>query len=301
MRRLNQQAALRWAFEGVHRRPDVSALRLDWPAMTPNELLAHADSGQPWPGPVDTPAFADRDSAYCAALAMRALRVARGERPCGFKIGFTNRTIWPRYNVFAPIWGTVYDTTLRRCEGQGTLALARTCQPRIEPEAVFGFRKAPPREPDLASLFDAIDWVAPGFEVVQSHRDGWRFTAPETMADNGLHARLLVGATRPVRDLAADADALHATLAAATVTLWRDDDVVDRGHGAFVLDSPLAALLHFVRELHALPGAPDIQPGDVVTTGTWTDAWPVQAGERWTAQFSAPLSALCVQFEATSP
>ena len=25
-----------------------------------------------------------------------------------------------------------------------------------------------------------------------------------------------------------------------------------------------------------LPGAADLQPGDVVTTGTWTDAWPVQ-------------------------
>ena len=36
-------------------------------------------------------------------------------------------------------------------------------------------------------------------------------------------------------------------------------------------------------------GAPDLRPGDVVTTGTWTDAWPVTPGETWTAQFDAPL------------
>jgi 2-oxo-3-hexenedioate decarboxylase len=264
--------------------------------MTPQDLLAHADSGQPWPDLAGAAAFTDRDSAYQAARATRALRIARGERPRGFKIGFTNRTIWPRYNVFAPIWGTVYDTTLSLCEGEGAFDLAHTCQPRIEPEAVFCFRRTPAREPDAQALFDALDWVAPGFEVVQSHREAWRFTAPETMADNGLHARLLVGARRPVRESARDAGALHAALAEATVTLWRDDNVVDRGHGGHVLDSPLAALLHFVHELRTLPGAPDIQPGDVVTTGTWTDAWPVQVGERWTAQFSAPLPTLTLRF-----
>ncbi len=39
--------------------------------------------------------------------------MARGERPVGRKIGFTNRTIWAEYGVYAPIWGDMYDTTLR--------------------------------------------------------------------------------------------------------------------------------------------------------------------------------------------
>jgi 2-keto-4-pentenoate hydratase len=30
----------------------------------------------------------------------------------------------------------------------------------------------------------------------------------------------------------------------------------------------------------------------VITTGTWTDAWPLQAGERWRAEFSASLGSL---------
>jgi 2-oxo-3-hexenedioate decarboxylase len=117
------------------------------------------------------------------------------------------------------------------------------------------------------------------------------------MADGGLHARLLVGPPRALRELAADAASLHAWLTAAEVTLRRGDTVIDRGRGANVLDSPLAALLHFVRELRSCPGAPDVQPGDVVTTGTWTDAWPVQPGESWTAAFSEPLAPIGVRFE----
>jgi 2-oxo-3-hexenedioate decarboxylase len=37
-------------------------------------------------------------------------------------------------------------------------------------------------------------------------------------------------------------------------------------------------------------------PGDVVTTGTWTDAWPVAAGEQWQAAFGSPLPELSVDF-----
>jgi 2-keto-4-pentenoate hydratase len=71
---------------------------------------------------------------------------------------------------------------------------------------------------------------------------------------------------------------------------------MDEGRGANVLDGPLHALSHFVSALRDCPGAPDLQPGDVVTTGTWTDAWPVHRGERWRAQFAAPLAPLSVRF-----
>ena len=55
-------------------------------------------------------------------------------------------------------------------------------------------------------------------------------------------------------------------------------------------------LMHFVTELRSCPGAPDVAADDVVTTGTWTDAWPVVAQERWSARFDA-LPALEINFE----
>jgi 2-oxo-3-hexenedioate decarboxylase len=261
--------------------------------MTPQTLLQHTDSGELWP---DGGGWADMAAAYHAALAVRALRLARGEQPRGYKIGFTNRSIWPRYQVFAPIWGSMWDSTVRLCEGTGQVALARLCQPRIEPEAVFGFRATPPADASLDALFETLDWVAPGFEIVQSHLPGWKFVAAQTVADGGLHGRLLVGPRQPLRELARDAAALQALLAGTRVRLQQQGRTVDEGTGAMVLGSPLHALRHFLAELRACPGATDIAPGDIVTTGTWTDAWPVQAGEVWRAAFDRALPALEVSF-----
>ena len=264
--------------------------------MTPQTLLSHIDSGRLWPPAAAAEPPVSVAAAYQQALAVRQLRVARGEVPRGYKVGFTNRGIWPLYNVFAPIWGTVWDTTLSFCEGQGELSLARTCQPRLEPEVVFSLRCEPPPGCGFSELFESIEWLAPGFEIVQSHQADWKFKAADTVADSGLHARLLVGRKLAVRDAAADAASLERKLATAAVTLTQQGEAIDQGRGANVLDGPLHALLHFVEELRACPGAPALRAGDLITTGTWTDAWPVAPGQVWTARFDAPLSALEVRF-----
>ena len=265
-------------------------------AMTPQHLLGHIDSGRPWPEAWPTPAFTDLPSAYQTALGVRALRLQRGEVPRGYKIGFTNRNIWPRYQVFAPIWGSVWSSTLAFADdGEGVISLAGLCQPRIEPEAVFGMKATPPAGATLHELFEALDWVAPGFEVVQSHRPGWKFSAAETVADSGLHGRLLVGPKIAVRRFAGNAQELQDKLARARLGLHKNGVLVEEGVGANVLDDPLRALLHFLEELRACPGATDLQAGDVVTTGTWTDAWPVEPGERWAAANDS-LPGLSVSF-----
>lgn len=226
------------------------------------------------------------------------MRIARGERPRGYKVGFTNRTIWARYGVHAPIWGMVWDSTLAFGDGDGPaeVSLAATCQPRIEPECVFGMRSTPLADATLDTLLACVEWIAPGFEIVQSHMPGWKFSAADTVTDSGLHARLVVGRKVAVDTLPGDAAHFDAQLAAARVTLLKDSGEVDTGVGANVLDGPLHALAHFVAALRDCPGAAGLQPGDVVTTGTWTDAWPVTAGERWQARFDAPLSALALRF-----
>jgi 2-oxo-3-hexenedioate decarboxylase len=138
--------------------------------------------------------------------------------------------------------------------------------------------------------------VAPGVEIVQSHQAGWKFVAADTVADAGLHARLLVGTRVPIADVAQDAASFEQRLAACRVSLHLRSQQVDEGVGANVLDGPLHALQHFLQALREVPGAPEVQPGDVVTTGTWTDAWPVAAGEPWTAQFEAPFSRMEIAF-----
>jgi 2-oxo-3-hexenedioate decarboxylase len=76
------------------------------------------------------------DDAYRISARLCALRTARGERVIGRKIGFTNRTIWSEYGIYAPIWGFVFDTTVRdlpppRQAAQHPLKLAPFAEPRI--------------------------------------------------------------------------------------------------------------------------------------------------------------------------
>ena len=267
--------------------------------MNPTQILQHTDSGQRWPAN-ESGQFDTVTSAYQTALAVRDLRLQRGEQIRGYKIGFTNRSIWQRYNVSAPVWGLMWKASVELVEdtnGAGNqVDLSRFCQPRIEPEAVFCFKSTPPASCTDDELFASLDWVAPGFELVQCHAADWKFNAPYAVADGALHARLIVGQCTPVAHLASSAAQLHAVLAKVGVSLQKNGVTVETGVGANVLDSPFQALKYFLAELSACPGAGGVKAGDIVTTGTWTDAWPVSAGQSWTARFDGVFSALEVGF-----
>jgi 2-oxo-3-hexenedioate decarboxylase len=241
------------------------------------------------------PAF-DIADGYAVADAARRLRIARGERPLGYKIGFTNRGIWPKYNVHAPIWAPVWDSTLALLDGSDArLSLAGLMQPRLEPEIVFGFARSPRAGMTEPELIACLDWVAHGFEVVQTHFDGWRFQAPDTVADFGLHGRLLVGPRVPVGAF----DDLSAELAAVQLQLFCGESKIDEGTGRAVLDGPLNALRLWVDAMASQAQQWPIEAGDVVTTGTLTDAWPLVGGQRWRTLLSdARLAGLTLHVEA---
>ena len=59
------------------------------------------------------------EAGYAGARALHAHRLAQGWKPLGRKIGFTNRTLWERYGVHEPMWGTVYDRTLIEAKETG--------------------------------------------------------------------------------------------------------------------------------------------------------------------------------------
>src|SRR2546423_1203680 len=130
---------------------------------------------------------------YAAAHALHQARLREGWRPVGRKIGFTNRSIWPRYGVYEPIWGTVYDRTLiKATDNQAAVLLEGLHHPRIEPEICFKLRAAP-RSPSNADLLAAIEWAAHSIQIVQCDQPGWKTSLEHSTAFNGLHARLIIG------------------------------------------------------------------------------------------------------------
>src|SRR3982751_3363851 len=152
--------------------------------MLARELISLHES------PHEVPPFSERypeltaEAGYRAAQALHEHRVARGWRPVGRKIGFTNRTIWRRYGVYEPIWGTVYDRTLTRAlSDRAVVPLEGLVNPRIEPEICFALKSAP-RGSSVEALLEAIDWVAHSIEIVQSRFAGWKFKLADCTAAN---------------------------------------------------------------------------------------------------------------------
>jgi 2-oxo-3-hexenedioate decarboxylase len=142
-----------------------------------------------------------------------------------------------------------------------------------------------PLTDDPVDVLACVDWIAPGFEIVQSPFPDWKFKAPDCTAACALHGALVVGS--PVAVTAESRVALAAMLPVFAVTLSRGDTVVDRGVGANVLKSPALALAHLARVLAELPQFPPLVAGEIVTTGTLTDAWPVVPGETWSSDYGA--------------
>ena len=93
----------------------------------------------------------------------------------------------------------------------------------------------------------------------------------------------MVGKPLPITN--ANRAAMATMLPACPVTLSRGRAVIDRGVGANVLDSPVLALTHLARLLASQPQFPPLAAGEIVTTGTITDAWPVASGETWSSSY----------------
>jgi 2-oxo-3-hexenedioate decarboxylase len=237
----------------------------------------------------------DLDDAYRVTAAVRQMRETRGEIPLGRKIGFTNRTIWDEYQIGAPMWGYIYNRTVRDLADLGTtVSLAGLAEPRIEPEIIFGLAMAPEPGMDERALLGCIDWVAHGFELVQSIFPQWEFTLPDTVAAYGLHGMLLVG---PRHTLVEHGGDWLGNLSTFGIDLTRDGTVIDQGRAANVLGGPLSALRHLVEVLASDPVNPPLAAGEIVTTGTLTRAFPVAPGETWTTELSGiALDGIAIRF-----
>jgi 2-oxo-3-hexenedioate decarboxylase len=223
----------------------------------------------------------DAARAYRVSRAITARRVAHGENVVGRKIGFTNPAIWAQYNVSGPIYGPMYDSTVRHVEGMiGDVALGSFLEPKIEPEIVLKLSAAPEADMDEMELMSCIGEVGHGFEIVQSLYAGWVFTAPDAMAGLAMHAGLLAGPMTAI--VPSDHAQWLERLQHFGVRLSCDGCEMAVGHGRNVLGGPMSALRHLVEVLSLDPEATQLQAGEIITTGTLTAAFPVKPGERWT-------------------
>lgn len=257
-----------------------------------HQLLAARAKAQELPLVSNNPALSLADG-YDIAKNIMDIRIAQGEVPVGRKIGFTNRTLWSKYGVAAPIdvpiWSTLFDTTVRyAADNHGVQSLKGAVQPRIEPEIVFKLGEAPAADATAETIAESIEWMAHGMEIVVSPFADWKFNAVDAVAAFGLHGALIIG--EPKLLSAATRRNLSTVLANASVSISCSDadsfTLRGAGFGSDVLDSPVHALWHLHKLLQSQPQFPPLAAGEIIATGTWTNAYPIHAGQTWTSAFS---------------
>ncbi len=207
------------------------------------------------------PHFAKDDALEIAEI-VRGLRIAQGDTPVGYKVGFTNSAVRAQFDAEAPLAAPVYRETLsssHRIDASSLLG------PRIEPEIVVGI-----------GLAGEPAWAAFGFEIVQSHVADWNFGYLDAIADFGLHAALIVGDPRPMTPAEME------QLAHMRVRLLRNGVVAEHGAARDVDGGPLGSLTWLRSELQRLHR--ELQIGEIVSTGSMTRVPTIEPGERWTVE-----------------
>jgi 2-keto-4-pentenoate hydratase len=216
-----------------------------------------------------------------------ALGAQADGRCIGYKVACTNAIAQAALQIDRPVFGRLMSQTT---SPSGT-ALAADQFTRRVIEAEFAFRVGADVEPvdgghTHATIAEHIDALVPAIEVVDHRFESWAVGALRIVADNAIHGWWVRGEpTTDWRDL---------DLAASTVSVTRNGELVTTGSGEAVLGHPLNVMAWLADELPRFGS--QLRRGDVVTTGVATDVFEAAAGDTCVADFG-PFGTVTVAFD----
>ncbi|MET0884897.1 MAG: fumarylacetoacetate hydrolase family protein [Mycetocola sp.] len=190
----------------------------------------------------------------------------------GRKVGLTSAAVQRQLGVDRPDFGVLLadmDIT-----GTAVIAAGRLLQPRVEAEVAFILgRDITDAHPDAVS--DAVAWVAPALEIVDSRIADWKISIIDTVADNASSGLFVLG---PERRTLAELDPQ-----AVAMTMRRNDEqeLVSEGSGTDCLGSPLNALV-WVAETAIRLNRP-LRAGEIVLSGALGPMVAVAPGDSFIA------------------
>lgn len=198
------------------------------------------------------------DDAYAVQAASIALRLARGEKRIGMKLGFTSRAKMIQMGVHDMIWGRLTDAML--VEEGGLLDLSRYVHPRVEPEIAFIIGKPLAGVVSPLQAQQAIAGIAPAMEIIDSRYENFKFSLADVVADNASSSGLVLGAW----------NAPDTPIANLGMVMSFNGQPVQIGSSAAILGHPLRALVAAARL--AGQAGETLSPGDIVLAGSAASA-----------------------------
>lgn len=186
----------------------------------------------------------------------------------GRKVGLTSEAVQKQLGVDQPDFGMLFDD-MEYSEGS-ELPTANLIQPKVEAELAFILKSDLTAERlSLNKVVQAIDFVLPALEVVDSAIENWRITLPDTVADNASSGLYVLGST--------PFSLKEVNLALEGMLLEINGKAASLGIGAACLGNPLNACLWLARTMvkHGRP----LRAGDVVLSGALGPMVSVSAGD----------------------
>ena len=210
--------------------------------------------------------------AYKIALEIKEIREGKKEKAIGIKVGFTNKTIWEKYSVNAPIFGFMYSTTVLSKEQ--LFSPDKFLKPKFEPEIFFKLRKKPHSEMSDIDLISCCESFGIGVELVQSIYEGWIFKLPDTVAGFGLHGQYKILEEMEIPSDDNNRVAIINELKKFNLTFRKNNNILEQGKSSNILEkSPLAALRSYIEFCEK--NSDWLVLNGPITTGTITDAYDI--------------------------
>lgn len=232
---------------------------------------------------------ATMDDAYRVQAAWLALKLARGERLVGHKIGLTSRAMQAAMRIDTPDSGFLTDAMV--FEPGATLRAADFCDPKLEVELAFVLaRDLHGTDLTVDDVLDATDYVVPAVELIaarsfRTDATGRTRTVVDTISDNAADAGIVCGGER-VAPREIDLRWVGAIAA-------RNGVVEETGLAAGVLGHPANGIVWLARRYaeHDLT----LEAGHVVLAGSFTRPIDIRAGDHFEFDYG-PLGSFDLSF-----
>ena len=227
---------------------ETLARRLDeaWEGRTPIAPLTESDG-------------LTVDDAYEVQSRWTELRLERGERIAGRKIGLTSRAMQELMGVDEPDYGSLWASRYFPARaGRAEVPADTFLQPRMEGEIAFLMgRPLSGEHVTPQEVLAATEALAPAFEVVDSRITDWRIKLADTIADDASYGGFVLGPwSRSLR---------NQDLRTLGMLVHKNGETVAQAVGAAALGSPARAVAWLARKLSSF--GVSLNAGDVVLSG----------------------------------
>lgn len=223
------------------------------------------------------------EDAYAIQRLWGEMRVARGDRIVGRKIGLTSRAMQMASKISEPDYGFLTDDMIYNDGAQ--IPSSRFAKPRLEVELAF-ILGAPITGPNIRiyDVMRATESVIPALEIIDYRTEVPR-AITDTIADNAAAAGVVVGA-RVIRPFDFDIRWVGATLS-------KNGIIEESGVSAAIMGHPAAGIAWLANKLAPLGSR--LEAGEIVLAGSFTRPVDVKSGDVIHADFG-PLGAIGVSF-----